>query len=73
VAFGQAVRRHRKALSLSQEKLALMAGINRTYMGDVERGERNIALRNMMKIAEVLETKLSDLMRTMELELRKLR
>lgn len=52
----------------TQEKLALLAGINRTYMGDVERGERNIALRNMSKIAHVLEMPLSRLIRTMEEE-----
>ena len=71
MAFGQAIRHHRRTRKLSQEKLALLAGINRTYMGDVERGERNIALRNMMKIAEVLQIRLSELVRTMESELRK--
>ena len=68
VAFGQAVRRIRRTRKISQEALALNAGINRTYMGDVERGERNLALQNMAKIAGALWVKLSQLIRVMEEE-----
>ena len=68
VAFGKAVRRIRKTRKISQETLALNAGINRTYMGDVERGERNLALQNMEKIASALGVKVSELLRVMEKE-----
>lgn len=61
VAFGEAVRKFRVARGLSQEKLAERAGIHRTYIGDVERGLRNIALVNMHRIAAALEIPLSEL------------
>lgn len=68
-AFGRAVIRLRKKKKISQEKLAQLAGINRTYMGDVERGERNLALQNMAKIAQALGVKLSQIIREMEREI----
>jgi transcriptional regulator with XRE-family HTH domain len=71
VAFGRAVRRRRLAQGISQEQLALASGINRGYMGDAERGERNIALRNMWKVAEALGIPLSGLIRSMETEVKK--
>lgn len=49
--------------------LAALAGIQRSYMGDVERGTRNISLLNMVKIADALNLPLSDLIREMEREL----
>jgi transcriptional regulator with XRE-family HTH domain len=52
--FGAAVRRQREALGYSQERLAQLAGIHRNYAGAVERGERNVALLNMLKIAKTL-------------------
>ena len=54
VQFGNAVRRHRVAAGLSQERLAELAGIHRNYAGAVERGGRNVALINMVRIARVL-------------------
>jgi transcriptional regulator with XRE-family HTH domain len=66
LAFGQAVRKLRLAKGISQEKLAEMADIHRTYMGDVERGKRNIALVNMTKIAGALGVPLSKLVRESE-------
>ena len=66
VAFGLAVRRLRVKNALSQEKLAELAGIHRTYIGDVERGTRNIALINMTRIAKALGTSLSRLIAEME-------
>ena len=66
VAFGRAVRRLREAKGLSQEKLAEAADIHRTYIGDVERGTRNIALVNMSKIANALDLPLSRLLAEME-------
>jgi transcriptional regulator with XRE-family HTH domain len=58
----------RESRGLSQEKLAELAGIHRTYIGDVERGTRNIALVNMTKIAKALGTSLSRLIADMEKE-----
>lgn len=66
VAFGETVRKFRTAKGLSQEKLAEHAGIHRTYIGDVERGLRNIALVNMHRIASALGVPLSSLISEME-------
>lgn len=52
--FGRRVRELRLAAGLSQEALALKCEIDRSYIGQVERGERNIALENMVKIARGL-------------------
>jgi len=56
-AFGRAVRRRREALGISQEELADRAGLHRTYIGDVERGERNISLVNIVKLAKALRVR----------------
>ena len=66
IAFGAVVRRLRVDRRLSQEKLAELSEIHRTYIGDVERGTRNIALINMSRIAKALGVPLSDLIRRME-------
>jgi transcriptional regulator with XRE-family HTH domain len=52
--FGDRVRVLRERIGLSQEALAAKAGIHRTYMGGVERGERNICPRNIVRIAAAL-------------------
>ena len=52
--FGERVRELRKQKGLSQEALALACDLDRTYIGGVERGERNISLINICKIAEAL-------------------
>jgi transcriptional regulator with XRE-family HTH domain len=52
--IGANIKRYRTALGLSQEKLAEAAQLHRTYIGSVERGERNISAKNIAKIAEVL-------------------
>ncbi len=52
--FGDRVRELRKQKEISQESLALACDLDRTYIGSVERGERNISLINIYKIAEAL-------------------
>lgn len=66
IAFGQALRRQRELLKLSQEELAHISNVHRTYLGGVERGERNPTLRTLLKLAEALQLPLSDLVRVME-------
>lgn len=65
VAFGRAVRARRIELDLSQEKFALKAGLDRTYVSGVERGVRNVSLRNIAVIAEALEMPVAKLMDSM--------
>jgi len=59
--FGVAVRRRRRELNLSQEELADRAALHRTYIGDIERGARNISLENIEKLAEALQISVSEL------------
>lgn len=59
--FGARVRELRKAAGYSQEDFALEIGLDRTYMGGVERGERNVAVLNLRKIAEGLRVTVGDL------------
>jgi len=59
--FGNNVKKYRLKLNLSQEQLALKAGLDRTYIGGIERGERNISLNNIKKLSLALEIKISKL------------
>ena len=54
-SFGQRVRARRGELGLSQEGLADIAGLHWTFVGQVERGRRNLSLHNLLKLAEALE------------------
>jgi transcriptional regulator with XRE-family HTH domain len=56
VSFGLKVREQRKLKQLSQERLALLCNIDRSYMGRIERGEVNITLEKLYELAKVLET-----------------
>lgn len=60
--FGDAVRAVRRERGFSQEGLALEADLNRSYMGAVERGEENISLKSIAKIAAVLKVRPSVLL-----------
>ncbi|MFC1983992.1 helix-turn-helix domain-containing protein [Chloroflexota bacterium] len=59
--FGKRLRELRLARGLSQEKLAFNSRMHRTYLGSVERGERNPSLKNIAAIAEALGVSLSQL------------
>ena len=59
--FGQRIRSRRRELDWTQEQLAEAAGLHWTYIGQVERGERNISLRNMTRIAAATTTDLGEL------------
>ena len=58
--FGKKVRDERTRLGLSQEALASRAGVHRTYVGMIERAEKNITLENIQKIARALDLKIRD-------------
>jgi len=55
IIFGQRIREIRQEKKISQEKLAFKAEMDRTYIGGIERGERNVSLINIIKIAKALE------------------
>lgn len=60
--FGKNVQEIRRSRQLSQEKLAELAGVHRTYIGMVERAEKNITLCNIEKIARALNVNISQLL-----------
>ncbi len=61
VKIGKLIREARKAKNYSQEGFAAEAGLGRTYMGRVERGEQNISIQNLIRIALTLRVEPSDL------------
>jgi transcriptional regulator with XRE-family HTH domain len=63
VRFGKTVRSRRHKLGVSQEEFADMCELDRTYIGGIERGERNVALVNIEKIAKTLRISLAELFR----------
>jgi transcriptional regulator with XRE-family HTH domain len=62
IALGKVIRAERKKLGLAQESLAFEAGLDRSYLGGVERGEHNLSLVNIIKISEALNIKAYKLM-----------
>ena len=62
VRFGKTLRAARQNKGVSQEKLAELAGLHRTYVSSVERGGRNISLLNIERLAKALDVKMADLM-----------
>ena len=61
ILFAQALRRLRRERGWSQEELAARAGLHRTYVGSVERGERNVSVDNIEKLARALHCPIRDL------------
>ena len=66
--FGRRVRARRLELSLSQEDLADRADLHRTYISSLEQGRRNVAVRNVVRLAEALEIDPGDLLRGLRSE-----
>lgn len=67
IKFGQKVRQERLKRKLSQEEFADIVGVHRTYIGMIERAEKNITLENIQKISKALGVKISDLFNNIEL------
>ena len=65
IKFGNKIKAMRQKHGFSQEKLASLAGVHRTYIGMIERAEKNITLCNIQKIATALNAKLSDIFKDM--------
>ena len=61
VRFGANVRKYRTKRKISQEKLAETADLHRTYIGQIEAGKRNVALKNVDKLAKALGVSIKDL------------
>lgn len=61
LAFGKLLREKRNARGISQEELAFQSGLHRTYVGSVERGERNLSLENIFLFAKTLKCNPKDL------------
>lgn len=59
--FGRRVREERDKKGISQERLGQLTGVHRTYIGMIERAEKNITLTNMQKIARALGMRVNDL------------
>ncbi|MDQ0590488.1 helix-turn-helix domain-containing protein [Variovorax paradoxus] len=66
VLFGEAVRRRRKELGYSQEAFGDACGIDRSYMGGIERGEHNLALVNILKIIRALDIQPSEFFKELD-------
>jgi transcriptional regulator with XRE-family HTH domain len=64
--FAENLRREREIRGLSQEKLAELANLHRTYVGSVERGERNISIDNLERLARALKVELAELLKKQE-------
>ncbi len=67
VRFGFVVKTLREKLALTQEDLAEKAGIHRTYLSDIERGSRNVALMNIERLAQSLGVSLQELFKKVDM------
>ena len=66
VRFGIVVRNIRSHKNISQEKLADLSGLHRTYISDIELGKRNISLENIERISKALDISLNDLFKELD-------
>jgi len=64
INFGEKIRKERMRLGWSQEELAERAGVHRTYIGMIERAEKNITLKNIDKIARAINIRMVDLFKS---------
>lgn len=64
--YGQVVRKIRLEKGISQETLAELSGLHRTYMSDVELGKRNVSLENIDRIANALDVSISEIFKLIE-------
>lgn len=62
IALGDAIRRCRLERGISQEQLSLLADVDRSYVGRVERGDNNVAILTLIKIADALQVSVTELM-----------
>jgi transcriptional regulator with XRE-family HTH domain len=62
IQFGKKIRAVRKKLGISQEELGFRAGIHRTYVGSIERGEQNISIDNIHRLAKALKVEPKELL-----------
>ena len=60
--FSENIRQYRLTKGLSQEELGELAALHRNYVGGIERGERNVSIDNMERLARALQTSLTDLL-----------
>ena len=67
VKLGENIRTYRKQLNVSQEELAHLADLDRTYIGGAERGERNLTILSMLRISSALEVSVIDLIDGLDL------
>ena len=71
-SLGQTIRDLRRSRGHSQESFAHAVGLHRTYISDIERGERNVSLHNLVRIANTLDMPLSQLLGTAERSLKRM-
>jgi transcriptional regulator with XRE-family HTH domain len=62
VRLGAAIRAKRKELGVSQEELAIVSGVERSNMGKIERGENNLSVLNLIRIADALDSKAAEIL-----------
>jgi transcriptional regulator with XRE-family HTH domain len=62
VRLGAAVRARRKERGISQEELAIISGVERSNMGKIERGENNLSILNLIRIADALDSKAAEIL-----------
>lgn len=66
VALGAEIRKTRQTIGMSQEELAYKADLDRSYVGGIERGEHNVAIMSLIKLAKALDLKISELTKAIQ-------